>query len=188
MHALRCAIVLFTLTALPTGLIAQEIQPEPPQADAAGFTTVTFQSDFPVGLFRINSMIIEPSGKSMDMSLSIVEKRMDLLGLSPGVFSLPNGDYVLSVGGNDDFNRMVTLKANGQDRTILVHGDQTLSRVAGIATVVLGMVTFIFSPNLEPLFSRGTVNGPGIIALVSGSLTLAGGIVWGVSSPWVEVK
>jgi hypothetical protein len=172
--------ILVLLAALTVHLVAEDA----PDAQ----TVVQFNSDFPVGLFRINSMIVEPSGKSMDASLSIVQKRMDLLTISPATLTLPNGDYILSIGVSDDFNRLVPLKATGTARTITVHGNQTASRVAGIATIVLGLVTFIFSPNLEPLFSQGTLNAPGIVALSSGGLTLVGSLAWGISSPWVEVK
>jgi hypothetical protein len=155
---------------------------------AAGETTVRVESPFPVGLFRVDSLSVDPSSRSLDANLTVTDKKLSLLGVSPADVVLPNGDYTLDVGSGDEFHRLVVLKADGRPRLVAVHGDPTVSRVAGVVTIVLGLAAFICSPNTSSLFTTGQADALGIAALVCGGLSVGGAVVWAISSPWVEVR
>jgi hypothetical protein len=156
--------------------------------EAAGETALRIESAFPVGLYRVDSLMVDPSSRSMDANLTVTDKKLTLLGVSPAEVVLPNGDYTLDVGSGDDFHRLVVLKADGRPRLIAVRGDPTVSRVAGVVTIVLGLAAFICSPSTSSLFTTGQTDALGIAALACGGLSVGGAVVWAISSPWVEVR
>ena len=190
----RSPVILVLFVSIATGhlwLAAQKpAQPgNPPQPAMAPTTTqVSFVSEFPVGIFRISSLIVEPSGKALDTNIAISNKKMELAGVTPATLTLPNGDYAFNIGSTDDFNRMIVLKAEGQDRVVTIHGNPMISRAAGIFTSIAGSLALICSPSVPTMFKNGQADLWGIISLSSGTLAISGGVVWILTAPWIDIK
>lgn len=107
-------------------------------------TEITFASADQTPVFRITSVLVEPSGVALTSDVTEVLKKMELLTLAPATIRLPNGDYLLNWGGTEEFNRSFTLRADGTPQTVHLRGNRTaalwslgVAGSAGLATLVM---------------------------------------------------
>jgi len=139
-------------------------------------TTVEFVSPHTQSVYRIEKMIIEDSSK-LTSSVDIQFLKMELVGKTPFSIEIPNGNYNFNIGGVQEFNRTFALVANGNRKTITIHGNidnaKTMSYIT-FATGFLLAVSFNAMEELNKMLSD--VNKQFTI-----SIPIISGVAFGVS-------
>lgn len=153
-------------------------------------TTVRFKSDAPVPIFRIEEMTVENSGIHLTSDITIIERKMKMMTISPSVVTLPNGNVLLNVGGENEFNRTIGLNLTGKPVTVTISGSKEATMVWSAITLS-GLLAFTLSlHNVDDSANFNTTAGGVKLTLpfVFAAATLAGaaGVWW--NYPRVDVQ
>jgi hypothetical protein len=147
----------------------------------SAFADETYKIDFaaksPTPVFRINDFVVENSGVSLTSDVTVVLKRMELLTVAPDAVYLPDGDYLLNIGGYEAFNRTFLMKVDGRGKRVVLTGNAEAAKgfAYGAAIGTVGLIASVSS-------------GSSIASVAFGGLTLAGVIGWAIESPRAEVR
>lgn len=161
-----------------------------PLAFAQEQTTIHFQSASSVPVFKIDELLIENSGNHLSSDITIIEKRMKLLVISPASIQLPNGNVLLNIGGENDFNKTISLNLRGKPFTISSWGNKDTTMIYTVVAVSSLMAFILSIRNVDDSANFNSFAGGVKVTLpvVFAAATVAGGlgIVW--NYPRVEIR
>lgn len=180
--------VVYLLVLILGVLLPGILVPQTVRADET--TTVRFQSSTGVPVFRIEELLVENSGIHLTSDINIVEKKMKLLTVSPSAVQLPNGNILLNIGGESDFNKSISLNLTGKPVTVTIAGSKEATMVWSAVTIS-GLLAFTLSlHNVDDSANFNSTAGGVKLCLpfVFATATLAGAVGIVCNYPRVDVN